>query len=97
MEVVFVLVVVMFISGLLTLLVASSKGYSPVLWFFVGAFFPGISLLAIGLRENAIVADEIEVIQGFKGKYYKLCPACFKVISIQLESCQNCRDKIPHE
>jgi len=80
-------------SGAFTSTVATSKGYSGGLWFFLGFIFPGISLLAIGFCENAIVEDEIEVTQGFKGKYYKKCSACHSIIPIQSTLCNQCEIK----
>ena len=87
---IFFAVLVACVSGAFSSQIASSKGYSGGLWFFLGVFFPGFSLLAIGLRENILDEDEIQVIQGFKGKYYKLCPTCFGVFPMQLNECKTC-------
>ena len=90
-----VLIILLFsvVSGAFTSTVAGSKGYSGGLWFFLGFIFPGISLLAIGFCENAIVEDEIEVTQGFKGKYYKKCNVCHSIIAIQATLCKQCEIK----
>ena len=77
-------------SGLFTAEVAGSKGYSKGLWFFLGLFFPIFSLLAIGFCENVIDQDRIEVLQGFKGKYFKRCKNCSELLSINVNQCKYC-------
>jgi hypothetical protein len=78
------------VSGAFTSTVAGSKGYSSGLWFFLGLIFPGISLMAIGFCENAIIEDQIEVTQGFKGKYFKKCKRCNELMPINAEQCKYC-------
>ena len=82
------------ISGCFAAIIAESKGHSRLLWFFLGFAFPFISTISIGLCENAIVADEIAVAQGFEGKYSKRCQTCHGVVAAKAKLYKFCNSEI---
>ena len=90
----FIIFLSFFISGCFTAIIAESKGHSRLLWFFLGFAFPFISTITIGLCENAIVADEIAVAQGFEGKYSKRCQTCHGVVAAKAKLCKFCNSEI---
>ena len=93
----FLVLLTMFTMGMFTSAVASSKGYGRAKWFWIGAFAPIVGLLAIGFTVDIKRADEIEVMQGFKGKYFKKCKNCNEIIQIKAATCIHCGVTIQQE
>lgn len=79
MEIVLVLIIAL---GVVTALIARSKGYSPVEWFVFGAAL-------------AIVALPMILLMRPSAKAFKRCPHCQEVIRKAAAVCPRCTREQP--
>lgn len=77
--------------GIVTGLIASSKGHPFFRWFLLGFFLPIIGIVAAILAKNkaAETAAQVELANSRK------CPFCAEVIKLEAVVCKHCGRDIP--
>ncbi|HIL35551.1 MAG: zinc ribbon domain-containing protein [Nitrospira sp.] len=84
------LVIILFIFGSITAIIARSKGRDLFLWWFYGILlFPFALIHAIILQNNTEIRDPIQRRQGLIK-----CPHCAEMIKLDAKQCQFCGRKI---
>ena len=88
MEIVIItLIIVAFISAVLSSIIADKKGYSSAAWFFCGLFLNIFGLIAAaGLPMNPDLLQR-------GTSLLKTCPRCCEIINISAQVCKFCRRK----
>lgn len=83
------------IIGLIPAAIASSKGYSFVLWWFFGAALFIVALpVALLMSPNAAAMEQSKLREGIMKK----CPFCAELIRLEAIVCKHCgRDLMPSE
>ncbi len=72
-------------SGFICSVVAGYKNRSAMLWFFVGAFFPLISLLFLLFMPGNPVPDEQR-----EQVAVRKCPECAEKVLAEARKCKHC-------
>lgn len=80
--------------GLIPAAIASSKGYSFVLWWFFGAMLFIVALpVALLIGPNRAAMEQSKLREGMKK-----CPFCAELIRLEAIVCKHCgRDLMPSE
>jgi len=88
MEIIIItLIIIAFISAVLSSIIADKKGYSSSAWFFCGLIFGILGLIAAaGLPRNPDL-----LIRG--SSLLKTCPRCFEIVKIDAQVCKFCGRK----
>jgi len=82
------------VIGLIPAAIASSKGYSFILWWFFGAALFIVALpVALLISPNRTAIEKSELREGMKK-----CPFCAELIKLEARVCKHCgRDLVPCE
>lgn len=84
------LVIILFVFGWITAIIAKSKGRDFLLWCFYGILlFPFALIHAVILQKNIGTLDTKEQRQGLIK-----CPHCVEMIKLDAKQCQFCGRKI---
>ncbi len=84
------LVIILFIFGLITAIIARSKGRDFLLWWFYGIF-----LFPLSLIYAIVVRQKIGPLETMQQKQRRIkCPHCAEMIELDEKRCRSCGRKI---
>lgn len=85
-------VIIWFLCGIASSVIASNKGYSAGSWFLIGFLFGPLAVLAVLTKSKS--NDEVEN-QALKDGSAIKCPFCAETIKAEARVCKHCGRDIP--
>jgi len=84
------LVIILFIFGLITAIIARSKGRNFLFWWFYGILlFPFALIHAIVIKQDREIPETMQ-----RGQGRIKCPHCESMIRLDAKQCRFCHRKI---